>query len=222
MTLGIFQILLIIFGASMVTILVIMRLAAVRIIRTHHGQKCDFFAAHPIQPDDIVFLGDSLTDGARWDEIFPHLPVKNRGINADTTLGVLARLDTILPGKPAAIFLLIGTNDLPWYIFRSNEMILQTYREIIARIQTESPNTHIHVQSLLPRGRRYAVRIQALNRELESLAAQTGCLFIDIHPALAGPHGELRPEFTNDNLHLMAAGYTVWKKALLPYLDALT
>ncbi len=218
---GIFQILLIVFGASMVTILVIMRLAADRIVRTHHGQKCDFFAAHPIQPGDIVFLGDSLTDGARWDEIFPHLPVKNRGINADTTPGVLARLNAILPGKPAAIFLLIGTNDLPWYIFRSDEAILLTYREILQRIQRESPQTRIFVQSLLPRGQRYARRIQGLNRELEKIAAEFGCSFINIHSELAGPAGELRAELTNDNLHLMAAGYARWEKILRPYLETL-
>ncbi|MGB9898194.1 GDSL-type esterase/lipase family protein, partial [Thermanaerothrix sp.] len=100
--------------------LVLARMAAERLARTHHEQKCDFFAHHPVKAGDIVFLGDSITDGARWDELFPGLSVKNRGINADTTRGVLARLDSILQGQPAAIFLLIGTNDLPWFMFRSD------------------------------------------------------------------------------------------------------
>src|SRR4051812_24057000 len=63
----------------------------------------------------VVFLGDSITQG--WgDDIggaFPGMKVANRGISGDTTRGVLIRLkDDVLAIKPAAVVLLIGTNDL--------------------------------------------------------------------------------------------------------------
>ena len=58
-------------------LLTITRLAAKQLIRHHHAQKVDFFRHYPIQAGDIVFMGDSLTDGARWDEMFPGAPVKN-------------------------------------------------------------------------------------------------------------------------------------------------
>ena len=63
----------------------------------------------------VVFLGDSITQG--WGDdlggAFPGMKVANRGISGDTTRGVLIRLkDDVLALKPAAVVLLIGTNDL--------------------------------------------------------------------------------------------------------------
>jgi len=202
-------------------LLVITRLAADRLIHTHYRQKTDFFAHYPIQPGDIVFLGDSITDGARWDELFPGLPVKNRGINADTTSGVLERLGVTLAGRPAAVFLLIGTNDLPWYMYRRNRDILETYAAILKRCQEESPRTQVFVQSILPRHRRYARRIQSINAGLAELAAHYGDPYIDLFPHFAGPHGEIRAGWSNDSLHLLACGYKRWVEILAPYIERL-
>ena len=71
-----------------------------------------FFATNPVQPGDVVFLGDSLTDEARWEELFAGLAVRNRGVPGDTTADVLARLEPIARAEPAQVFLMIGTNDL--------------------------------------------------------------------------------------------------------------
>lgn len=198
--------------------LTLARLTAERLIRHHHGQKKDFFHHHPIQPGDIVFLGDSLTDGARWDELLPGLPTKNRGINADTTRGVLARLDEILAGRPAAIFLLIGTNDLPFFAYRSDRSILMTYEEILQRCKQDSPNTRIFVQSLFPRQRRFARRICRLNERLIALAGKHACVYVDIYTRLTTPQGTLQPELTNDGLHLLAEGYRRWVDAISEYV----
>ena len=63
----------------------------------------------------VVLLGDSITQG--WNDrlpaAFPGMKVANRGISGDTTRGVLIRLkDDVLALNPAAVVLLIGTNDL--------------------------------------------------------------------------------------------------------------
>ena len=63
----------------------------------------------------VVFLGDSITQG--WGgglgAAFPGVKVANRGISGDTTRGVLIRLaEDVLSVHPAAVVLLIGTNDL--------------------------------------------------------------------------------------------------------------
>jgi lysophospholipase L1-like esterase len=200
-------------------LLVITRLAAERLIHQHHGQKKDFFHTHPILPGDIVFLGDSLTDGARWDELFPGMPVKNRGINADLTNGVLTRLGQIVTGHPAAIFILIGTNDLPWYEYRSDRSILATYHAILAQIRCDAPQTDVYVQSIFPRSKMYAPRIIRLNSELKRMSNEFGCTFIDLYSKLVDTHGSLRPEITNDGLHLLAAGYQIWVNAIKPYMD---
>ncbi len=142
---------LIVLLAVSVVLYIITRIAAENFLRRHHGQKRSFFQHFPVEPGDIVFLGDSITDGARWNELFPGRPVRNRGINADVVGGALARMDEILAGKPAAIFILIGTNDLPWYVNHSDAHILRNYEAILRQIQRESPETQVFVQSILPR-----------------------------------------------------------------------
>ena len=161
------------------------RTTAELLIRHHHAQKTDFFERYPVQPGDIVFAGDSITDGARWDELFPNLPVKNRGVNADTTTALLQRLGNITSHQPAAIFLLIGTNDLPWFAHRRTDKIMESYRDIIDKIKDESPKTRIFIQSILPRARNYARGIRQLNLELQNLAARSGCTYIDLHSSFS-------------------------------------
>lgn len=199
-------------------LLVVTRLATERLIRQHHGQKRDFFHHHPIHPGDIVMLGDSLTDGARWEEIFPGQPMKNRGINADLTTGVITRLDDILAGKPAVICILIGTNDLPWYEYRHNTDILASYRQILQKIHDDSPDTAVIVQSIFPRDRMYTKRIIFLNGELKKLAADFGYTYLDLFTHLVDERGQLRRDLTNDGLHLLAGGYAIWQRELSPLL----
>lgn len=200
---------------------VITRRAAENIIRHHYAQKTDFFRRYRVQPGDIVFLGDSITDGAQWEEIFPGHPLKNRGINGDTTAGVLRRLPEIVAGQPAAIFLLIGTNALPWYTYCSDSAILNAYEQILAACRAQSPRTQVFVQSILPRHRSYSRRIQHLNQALQQLAGRYGYSFLDLYPRFADSGGGLRREFTNDHLHLLAAGYVCWAEVLAPHISAL-
>ena len=70
------------------------------------------FEELPVTSSDIIFLGNSITNGAEWAELFKNKHVKNRGISGDICMGVYDRLDAILKGKPAKIFLLIGINDV--------------------------------------------------------------------------------------------------------------
>ena len=187
----------------------------------HYLQRVSFFELHPIQAEDIVFLGDSLTAGANWDEVFPEYPVKNRGINADTTCGLLKRLDCVTAGKPLAIFILIGTNDLPWFEHRHDEMILGTYQEILEKIKKDTPDTKVFVESLLPRAQFQAKRIRQLNPKLKKLAETMEVEYIDLYPCFANSKGELDSKLNNDHLHLLAQGYNIWADALRPYLQSL-
>jgi lysophospholipase L1-like esterase len=212
------------FIVMLVTALVLLLIALLTtetLVRQHHEQRADLYARLPINPSDIVFLGDSITDGACWDEMLPGLPVKQRGINADTTAGVLRRLDPILTGRPAAIFLLIGTNDLPWMVIHNAGSILKTYGQILDRCRQESPATRVFVQSILPRRPRFAPSIQKMNCRLRELAENRGYTYIDLFPHFADRHNGLRKELSNDKLHLMAAGYELWVRQLTPYIETL-
>lgn len=200
---------------------VVTRLAVERLERTHYQQRADLYRYSKINKGDIVFLGDSITDGGCWDELFPGLNIKNRGINADDTVGVLERLNDILCCGPSALFILIGTNDLNWWNYRHDNEILANYLEILKRCKEISPNTKVFVQSILPRAKRYAKNILALNAALENMARDFNYTFINLFPHFADENNALKTEFTNDHLHLMSSGYILWVKLLTPYVDQL-
>ena len=63
--------------------------------------RVSFFSSYPPPGDSIVMLGDSITEGGEWVELFPGTPVRNRGIGGDTTTGLLARLAQVTGGEPA-------------------------------------------------------------------------------------------------------------------------
>ena len=205
--------------AVVLTLFIITRVAVEKLEHNHYKQRADLYRYARIQKGDIVFLGDSITDGGCWDELFPGMNIKNRGINADDTVGALARLYDILCCGPSALFILIGTNDLNWWNYRHDKEILANYHEILRRCKDQSPDTKVFVQSLLPRTKRYANQLRMLNIHLEQLAEEFDYTFINLFPYFADENGALKAEFNNDHLHLLAPGYEQWVHLLTPYLD---
>lgn len=145
--------------------------------------------------------------------------MKNRGINSNSVQGVLHRLTEIIVGHPAAIFILIGTNNLPLWVFDSNQEILTAYEKILKRIKAETPETKVFVQSVFPRKRRFNHRIIDLNAGLQALAQKYEYTYVDLHMHLVDDHGELRTELTNDHLHLLGSGYLLWEDIIRPHIE---
>lgn len=174
-----------------------------------------------IEQGDVVFLGDSITEGGSWHELFPELAVRNRGIGGDTTTGVLARLHQVTAGKPSRVYLLIGTNDLT--IGESDAAIIENISTIVDRLIAESPDTEIFVQSILPRSVSYQERIEGLNGKLRS-SIEDRAEWLDLYSLMLDEDGSISDQFSNDELHLLGAGYKVWVQAVkanAPSLDSL-
>lgn len=190
-------------------------------------QRTSLFDILPIGTDDIVFLGNSITDGGEFAELFGMDNVKNRGISSDVVGGVEKRLGQVVSGHPRKIFLLIGINDVSHGL--SAERIAAGYERLVCRIRTESPETRLYVQSVMPVNndfRRYKNLlgregvIPELNERLAGISEKHGAVYIDLWPALADPStGKLRREFTNDGLHLTGKGYKVWTGFIKPYVE---
>ena len=71
---------------------------------TFYEQRATLFEELPVTSKDIIFLGNSITNGCEWAELFQNKNVKNRGISGDICMGVYDRLDPIVKGKPANYF----------------------------------------------------------------------------------------------------------------------
>lgn len=180
-------------------------------IQPNHERLVSQFELVSVQPGDVVFLGDSITAGGSWHELFPDVSVRNRGIGGDTTGGVLARLHQVTNGKPSQVFLLIGTNDV--MLGESDETIVGNIKTIVDRIADESPGTQVFVQSILPRAAGYRERIEALNGEIHA-AIGDRARWIDLYPLLLDADGSIADRYSNDELHLNGAGYAQWRDSI--------
>lgn len=191
-----------------------------------YGQRSSLFEMLPIDSTKIVFLGNSLTHGCEWHELLNNPNAINRGIVGDVIAGVQNRLQPILDGHPAKIFLMIGTNDVSHDL--TADSIATATVELVQRIREATPNTRLYVQSMLPINNsfgRYKLMIDkeqtirdinALTRpQIEAL----GATWVEIHSLLTDEDGNLRKEYTNDGLHLLGPAYFIWRDAVLPYVN---
>ncbi len=192
----------------------------------YYGQRASLFDVLPIDSADIIMLGNSLTDGCEWHELFNNPHIKNRGISGDIIAGVNDRLETIANGHPRKIFLMIGINDISHDL--PADSIAQSILNAIDRLHKLSPDTRLYVQSLLPVNpaihyRRLAGKepvILRTNAILCKAAAEHNYTFIDLYTHFASEDSQLLdPQHTNDGLHLLGSGYLLWGKLLQPYID---
>lgn len=214
--------------SKLVLLLAMCALAVAPFMRadSYYDRKVSLFELLPVYSDDIIFLGNSITDGGEFAELFGMPNIKNRGISSDVMSGVTKRLDQVMRGKPAKLFLLIGINDVGHKLTVSQ--LSSRYSALVKRIRVLSPDTKVYLQSIMPVNndfKRYKTLygkeqiIRDFNREISHIASEEGCTYIDLTEELADPDtGKLRKEFTNDGLHLTGAGYKAWIKVLNPYV----
>lgn len=192
---------------------------------TYYWQRVTHFKTLPQAKNEIIFLGNSITDGAEWSELFADIHVKNRGISGDITAGVINRLSEVTDRKPKKIFLLIGVNDLSKNI--SADSALKNIFFIAEYVRQQSPATKLFVQSILPVNNFFGkfnthtnkgALILTINKELFNNAALHHYTFIDLFPYFSDADGKLSKQFTNDGLHLLGDGYMLWKHIIYPYV----
>jgi lysophospholipase L1-like esterase len=172
--------------------------------------------------NNIVFVGDSITEGFNVAKNFPGHHVLNRGIGSDVignalakgdNRGILRRMDeSVFDCKPSEVFILIGINDLG--AGHKPETIEAGYRDLLQAIKTHSPDLRVHIQSLMPTRDNYAkhnANINDVNKRLQKLAKEFGYDYVDLHSKMTDDKGELKKELTPEGLHLKPEGYRVWK-----------
>lgn len=190
----------------------------------NYAQRVANFRSYPNSAKDIIFLGNSITDFTDWNELLQLPEARNRGISGDISFGVLERLDEVIEGSPAKIFILIGINDISRNI--PDSIILNNYRRMIQQVRSISPKTMIYFNTLLPVNNTFPDRnhfnkdqhIAAVNQGLKDICLQEKITLVDIHTPFLDNDKRLNKSFTYDGLHLNAEGYKKWALILQPYL----
>ena len=165
------------------------------------------------RPLRVVFLGDSITAAADWQQSFPDVAITNAGRAGDTTFDLLARLGTVRAGRPDLVLVMVGINDL----LRGARVEAVAQRMTLIRQQlTESGRVRVIQQATLACEARHCgvamvERVRQLNRLLRADVAAPD--FVDVDAVLSDAAG-LRPAYSLDGLHLSPAGYSRWQELL--------
>ena len=192
--------------------------------KSHYNERIAEFKVNPLNFGDIVFLGNSITEGGKnWSEKFNVPNIRNRGISGDVTDGVLERLGEIIYFKPKAVFLLIGINDLFNLQYQkqipSPEYVGNNILKIARIIKQKSPPTQIYIQTLLPTDKDFMrENINTVNAIIKSHQAEGIYQTIDLNAVFSNEEGLLKKLFTYDGTHLNDMGYRLWaetEKAIL-------
>lgn len=174
----------------------------------------------------VVFLGDSITQG--WGEDFKGhfqgIKVANRGISGDTTRGVLLRMEAdVIALNPAAVVLLIGTNDIE-EVARA-DAITSNLSLIIKRLQEHRADLPIILCQVFPSSaekKRGPKLIHDVNqRYLAAVKGNPGVIVLDTWTLFANALGNAKREEMPDLLHPNDMGYAKWAAALHPLFATL-
>lgn len=184
------------------------------------NHRYDAFKVLQVGPENIVFVGNSITNMHEWWEAFGNPLVLNRGVSGAVSDELLANLGAILPGKPAKMFFLIGTNDLGTEGINHAAHVAANVRSILARCQKESPATKLYVQGILPSRRRKLELLLETNDSIRRICNEMGVTYIDLWEELASVAAPEDFTHTLDGLHLSASGYRLWCNKIAPYVGS--
>jgi lysophospholipase L1-like esterase len=183
-----------------------------------------FLAQTKKGPIDLLFLGDSITQGWNentvWQRFYRPRRAANFGIGGDRTQHVLWRIQNgELDGiEPKVTVLMIGTNNLH---DDTPDEIAQGIRTIVAELRSRLPKTKVLLLGVFPRSPKPDVardRIKSINEKIAPLDDGSHVRFLDTGKAFLNPDGTISPDVMPDYLHLSTKGYRIWADAMEPTL----
>ena len=180
--------------------------------------------------ENIVFLGDSITEFYPIDEIYGDLPIIKSGIAGYRTDDLLPKLEEMVYRyNPTSVYLLIGTNDLLWDKVEDKIKAISNIKKIVESIKSNRKKTKIYIESIYPVnvdldttrnmvGYRENETIIEVNKEIEKYCRENNYIYINMYDELIDEDGNLNKKYTDDGLHPNSLGYAKITRVLLPYI----
>ena len=174
---------------------------------------------------DVVFLGDSRTEGFSLDSgleegtYFFAVGATVESVfskNAwETDRGKVPLLDALAETACGKVYVMLGVNELGW---AKVETFKNQYAKVIDRIREDHPGAEVVLQSILPvsaaqEAKKSYVnnsRILAYNEAIMELAQEKDCPYLNVAEAVTDENGCLRADWTFDGVHLNTAGCRAW------------
>jgi len=176
---------------------------------------------------DLLFLGDSITEGWNdnevWKRFYGPRNAANFGIGGDRTEHILWRIQHgELEGiQPKVAVLMIGTNNVS---SSTPDEIAQGITAIVKDLRSRTPKTKILLLGVFPRDQKPSSDrdwLRSVNEKIAKLDDGSHVKFLDISQAFVKPDGTISPNIMPDYLHLSRKGYRIWAEAMEPTLWSL-
>lgn len=172
----------------------------------------------------ILFVGSSSF--TKWTDVqhyFLKHKIINRGFGGSTLLDVIRYADDVIrPYHAKQIVIYCGENDLASSDTVSAKMVLDRFKKLFSIIRNYDPSVPVAFVSLKPSPSRKQLwpKMEKVNSMIRNfLRTKKKTAFIDVYHKMFNKEGSVMQEiFIEDNLHMNAKGYTIWQKAIEPYL----
>ena len=180
-------------------------------------------AAHPHPPGGVLFVGSSSI--RLWNDLeaqFNDVPVViKRGFGGSQLSDCVKHLSRlVLRYRPRTVLVYAGDNDLA--AGTPPAEVLRRFTAFVEGVQRELPQTRIIYISIKPSPLRVTLlpEIRQANALIRDYADREGMVdFIDVYTPMLDASGLPRRElFRDDQLHLNANGYALWKRMIAPEL----
>jgi lysophospholipase L1-like esterase len=179
---------------------------------------------------DLVFLGDSLTQGWEdvrdvWDKYYARRKAANLGMNLDRTQQVLWRVEhgNFEGIHPKAIIILIGTNNS--ITGNTPQEIADGVIAVVHKLLEKVPESKILLLAIFPSGEQpdnpQRVRAIAADTIFQKVADGRMVRYLDIGDKFTNRDGTISKEVMPDFLHLSPRGYGLWAEAIEPVVKDL-
>lgn len=132
--------------------------------------------------------------------------------------------DVITPYTPKQVVIYCGDNDLASSDTVQPQHVLQRFQQLFNLIRSRDNKVYIAFVSIKPSPsrERLKAKMEQSNQLIESfLKTKKRTAFIDVYHPMLLSDGKADPSlFIQDNLHMNAKGYAIWKRVIQPYLKS--
>lgn len=134
--------------------------------------------------------------------------VVNKGVNGDSTDGMLERFDrSVAREEPDYVILWAGINDL--YAGASPEHVAGNIAELTERTRLMGAEPIVCAITPVEGSTHFNERVRALNAFISEHCEAEGLPYVDLYSATANPDQSLDTRYSDDGVHLSREGYTV-------------
>lgn len=184
--------------------------------------------------DDAVFIGDSRTDGMR-----NYSGLDNATFFAKTGLNVYELLDDEFltepsTGKPVSVSYMLKHNHYGkiYFMIGINELgtgntgtFQKAYERVLNKFRKWQPDAIIYMEAILPVSKNKSagdpifnnININDKNVAISQLADGKNIFYFDISEKLTDKKGNLRDDYTFDDVHMYAQYYNLWTDFLMEH-----